>query len=219
MNFRTEHDSMGEMLVPADRYWGAQTQRSLENFPIGQEKMPVEIVHAFGIMKLAAARVNARLAPARMTAEKLAALESAALEVIRGELDDHFPLVVWQTGSGTQSTMNVNEVIAGRANEAAGKKLLHPNDDVNMSQSSNDTFPTAMHIAAILETEQALMPAVENLCATLRRLEEENLLSSLPDELSAAARLRLEYPEASLAHLAAMSVPPITKSGMNHRLQ
>jgi len=174
MNYRTEHDSMGEVKVPADKYWGAQTQRSLENFPIGIEKMPVEIIHAFGALKLAAARVNARLVPARMTAEKCAAIEAAAAEVMEGKLDDHFPLVVWQTGSGTQSNMNANEVISHRGNSLAGKKLLHPNDDVNMSQSSNDTFPTAMHMAAVLETERHLMPAVEDLAATLARLEEEN---------------------------------------------
>ena len=174
MEYRIEHDSMGEVKVPADRYWGAQTQRSLENFPIGIEKMPIEVVHAFGAMKLAAAEVNATLVPNRMTEEKKSAIVAAAKEVMTGVLDSHFPLAVWQTGSGTQSNMNVNEVIANRGNELCGKKLLHPNDDVNMSQSSNDTFPTAMHIAAILETEQTLMPAVENLVATLRRLEAEN---------------------------------------------
>ena len=174
MKYRIEHDSMGEVKVPADRYWGAQTQRSLENFPIGIEKMPIEVVHAFGAMKLAAATVNADLVPSRMTEEKKNALVAAAREVMKGALDGHFPLAVWQTGSGTQSNMNVNEVIANRGNELCDKKLLHPNDDVNMSQSSNDTFPTAMHIAAILATEQELMPAVENLVATLRRLEAEN---------------------------------------------
>ncbi|MBR4873678.1 MAG: class II fumarate hydratase [Clostridia bacterium] len=174
MKYRTEHDSMGEVQVPADKYWGAQTQRSLENFPIGIEKMPSEVVHAFGAMKLAAATVNASLVPHRMTEEKKSAVVAAAKEVMEGALDGHFPLAVWQTGSGTQSNMNVNEVIANRGNELCGRKLLHPNDDVNMSQSSNDTFPTAMHIAAILATEQTLMPAVETLIATLRRLEAEN---------------------------------------------
>ena len=174
MQYRIEHDSMGEVQVPADKYWGAQTQRSLENFPIGIEKMPIEIVRAFGILKLAAARVNATLVPARMTAEKCAAIDAAATEVMEGELDAHFPLVVWQTGSGTQSNMNVNEVIANRANEIAGKKLLHPNDDVNMSQSSNDTFPTAMHIAAVQILEDKLLPAVLTLIDTFKRLEEEN---------------------------------------------
>ena len=134
--FRVERDSMGEMEVPCDRYWGAQTERSRLNFPIGSgiETMPREITHAFGILKKAAAVANNRLRPERMTDEKLKYLSLAADEVISGALDDHFPLVVWQTGSGTQSNMNANEVIANRASELAGKKLLHPNDDVNMSQ-------------------------------------------------------------------------------------
>ena len=152
MSYRIEHDSMGEVSVPGDRYWGAQTQRSRENFPIGIgiETMPREITYAFGILKQASARANHALLPDRMTAEKLAVIEKAAEEVSAGVLDDHFPLVVWQTGSGTQSNMNANEVISNRANELAGRKLCHPNDDVNMSQSSNDTFPTALHIAAVL---------------------------------------------------------------------
>ncbi len=174
MNYRIEHDSMGEIKVPCDRYWGAQTQRSLENFKIGTEKMPLEIVHAFGMIKLAAARVNAKLNPKKMTEEKLGAIEFAASEVIKGKLDAHFPLAVWQTGSGTQSNMNSNEVIANRANEIVGKKLLHPNDDVNMSQSSNDTFPTAMHVAAVCEIEAKLFPAIDKFIFTLKRLEEEN---------------------------------------------
>ena len=176
MEFRTEHDSMGEVKVPADKYWAAQTQRSSENFRIGVgiETMPCEIVHAFGILKKAAALANAELRPEKMTAEKLDALTKAADEVISGQLIEHFPLVVWQTGSGTQSNMNVNEVIANRGNEIAGKKLLHPNDDVNMSQSSNDTFPTAMHISAVLAIEDKLIPAVDTLIATFKRLEAEN---------------------------------------------
>ncbi len=174
MQYRTEHDSMGEIQVPADKYWGAQTQRSLENFKIGTEKMPLEIIKAFGILKTAAARTNSRLMPNRMTQEKLAVIEKAAAEVINGDLDAHFPLAVWQTGSGTQSNMNTNEVIANRGNEIAGKKLLHPNDDVNMSQSSNDTFPTAMHIAAVLQTENVLIPSVQKLIDTFTRLEKEN---------------------------------------------
>jgi len=174
MNYRKEHDSMGEVLVPAEKYWGAQTERSRQNFPIGKEKMPDEIIKAFGILKLAAARVNARLKPEKMTEEKLSAIERAALEVIDGELSEHFPLAVWQTGSGTQSNMNLNEVIANRANEILGKAILHPNDDVNMSQSSNDTFPTAMHICAVLETENSLLPSIYVLVSTLKRLEEEN---------------------------------------------
>ena len=142
MEYRIEHDSMGEVKVPADKYWGAQTERSHENFPIGVgiETMPREITAAFGILKKAAALANNKLVPERMTDEKLSAISAACDEVISGDLNEHFPLVVWQTGSGTQSNMNANEVIANRANEIAGKKLLHPNDDINMSQSSNDTF-------------------------------------------------------------------------------
>ena len=176
MEFRIEHDSMGEVKVPADRLWAAQTQRSHENFEIGVgiENMPAEIVHAFGILKKAAAQANHALRPEKMTEEKLAAISAACNEVIAGDLNDHFPLVVWQTGSGTQSNMNTNEVIANRGNQILGKKVLHPNDDVNMSQSSNDTFPTAMHIAAVLALEDKLVPAVEELIATFKRLEEEN---------------------------------------------
>ena len=174
MEYRIEHDSMGEVRVPADRYWGAQTQRSHENFPIGMgiETMPAEIIRAFGILKAAAARANRALAPERMTAAKLDAVVRAAEEIARGELDDHFPLVVWQTGSGTQSNMNANEVIANRANELLGERLIHPNDDVNMSQSSNDTFPSALHIAAVLILEQRLLPAAEELIRVFRELEE-----------------------------------------------
>ena len=176
MEYRVEHDSMGEVRVPADKYWGAQTKRSHNNFPIGVgiETMPAEIVHAFGILKKAAARANRALRPEKMTEEKLAAIEQAADEVISGQLLDNFPLVVWQTGSGTQSNMNSNEVIANRGNEIAGKKLLHPNDDINMSQSSNDTFPTAMHIAAVCALEDKVIPAIDTLVTTFRRLEAEN---------------------------------------------
>ena len=176
MQYRIEHDSMGEIQVPADRYWGAQTQRSCQNFPIGVgvETMPREITHAFGILKRAAAQANHALRPEKMTAEKLSAIASACDEVIAGTLNDHFPLVVWQTGSGTQSNMNANEVIANRGNAIAGSKLLHPNDDVNMSQSSNDTFPTAMHIAAVLALEDKVLPAIDLLIATFKRLEAEN---------------------------------------------
>ena len=176
MEYRVEHDSMGEVRVPADKYWGAQTERSHNNFPIGVgiETMPAEIVHAFGILKKAAARANRALRPEKMTEEKLAAIEQAADEVISGQLLDNFPLVVWQTGSGTQSNMNSNEVIANRGNEIACKKLLHPNDDINMSQSSNDTFPTAMHIAAVCAIEDQVIPAIDTLVTTFRRLEAEN---------------------------------------------
>lgn len=176
MEYRVEHDSMGEVRVPADKYWGAQTERSHNNFPIGVgiETMPAEIIHAFGILKKAAARANRALRPEKMTEEKLAAIEQAADEVISGQLLDNFPLVVWQTGSGTQSNMNSNEVIANRGNEIAGRKLLHPNDDINMSQSSNDTFPTAMHIAAVCALEDKVIPAIDTLVTTFRRLEVEN---------------------------------------------
>ena len=173
---RIEHDTMGEVKVPVEKYWGAQTQRSYENFNIGRgiETMPREITQAFGILKKAAARANNSLKPDKMTSEKLAIIEQVCDEIIAGALNEHFPLVVWQTGSGTQSNMNANEVIANRANEIALKKLLHPNDDINMSQSSNDTFPTAMHIAAFLAMKRNLIPAVENLIATFKLLEEEN---------------------------------------------
>ena len=176
MDYRIEHDSMGEVKVPADRLWAAQTQRSHENFKIGVdiETMPREITHAFGILKKAAALANAELRPEKMTSEKLSAICTACDEVISGKLNDHFPLVVWQTGSGTQSNMNANEVIANRANQIADKKLCHPNDDLNMSQSSNDTFPTAIHISAVIAIEDKLIPAIETLIATFKRLEEEN---------------------------------------------
>ena len=185
MNYRKEHDSMGDVSVPADRYWGAQTQRSLENFPIGTEKMPVEIVRAFGLLKKAAALANRELRPAKMTEGKCAAICAACDEVANGQLDAHFPLAVWQTGSGTQSNMNANEVIANRANIlAAGlssaeqipdvPRLCHPNDDVNMSQSSNDTFPTAMHVAALLGIKRQLIPALDRLISVMERLEAEN---------------------------------------------
>ncbi|MBE6348974.1 MAG: class II fumarate hydratase, partial [Spirochaetaceae bacterium] len=190
MEYRIEHDSMGEVKVPANKYWAAQTERSHENFNIGVgiETMPREITKAFGVLKKAAAMANNALKPEKMTNEKLDAISKACDEVISGELFDHFPLVVWQTGSGTQSNMNANEVIANRGNEIASnlpagtffedaskvKKLLHPNDDINMSQSSNDTFPTAMHIAAVTILEDKLIPAVELLINTFDRLEKEN---------------------------------------------
>lgn len=176
MEYRIEHDSMGDVKVPADRLWAAQTERSHENFRIGVdiETMPREITHAFGILKKAAAMANAELKPEKMTSEKLGAISQACDEVISGSLNDHFPLVVWQTGSGTQSNMNANEVIANRSNQIAGSKLCHPNDDINMSQSSNDTFPTAMHISAVIAIEDKLLPAIETLIATFKRLEAEN---------------------------------------------
>jgi fumarate hydratase class II len=173
--YRIEHDTMGEVKVPADRYWGAQTERSRNNFRIGvgRETMPVEVIHAFGVLKKAAAMANLELNP-KMTKEKAVLISKVCDEIIAGKLDDHFPLVVWQTGSGTQSNMNVNEVVANRGNEIAKKKVLHPNDDVNMSQSSNDTFPTAMHIAAVTEINEKLLPAIDLLIATFRKLEKEN---------------------------------------------
>ena len=170
MEYRVEHDSMGEVRVPADKYWGAQTERSHNNFPIGVgiETMPAEIIHAFGILKKAAARANRALRPEKMTEEKLAAIEQAADEVISGQLLDNFPLVVWQTGSGTQSNMNMNEVLSNRASELLGgvrgmERKVHPNDDVNKSQSSNDVFPTAMHVAALLALRKQLIPQLKTL--------------------------------------------------------
>ena len=170
--YRIERDSMGEMKVPADRYWGAQTQRSFENFKIGVEKMPGEIIRAFAVLKKGAALANRRLG--RLDEKRCGAICTVCDEILAGKLEGHFPLVVWQTGSGTQSNMNVNEVIANRGNELLGERLLHPNDHVNMSQSSNDTFPTAMHIAAVVSLEDHLLPALEGLAATLKGLEAEN---------------------------------------------
>ena len=176
MEYRIEHDSMGEVRVPSERYWGAQTERSKDNFRIGagKEPIPEEMVTAFAIMKKAAAAANRELLPEKMTAEKEDVISLVCDEIMAGSLDGNFPLVVWQTGSGTQFNMNVNEVIANRGNEILGEVVLHPNDDVNMSQSSNDTFPTAMHIAAALSVEDKLIPAVESLIATFIRLETEN---------------------------------------------
>jgi fumarate hydratase class II len=172
MDYRIEKDTMGEIKVPADKLWGAQTQRSLQNFRIGIEKMPIEVVRAFGILKNGAAKANNRLN--KLDNLKMTAISKACDEVFAGDLDDNFPLAVWQTGSGTQSNMNANEVIAHRANEILGENLVHPNDHVNMSQSSNDTFPTAMHIASVVEIEKNLLPAMAKLKNTLLRLEEEN---------------------------------------------
>ena len=172
MEYRIEKDSMGEMKVPANAYWGAQTQRSYENFKIGIEKMPKEITYAFAILKKAVAQANCRLG--KLDERRCAIIGQVCDEVLAGKLDDQFPLAVWQTGSGTQSNMNMNEVVANRGNEIAGEKLLHPNDHVNMSQSSNDTFPTAMHIAAVLETKKKLIPAIERMIQELLRLEQEN---------------------------------------------
>ncbi len=173
MEYRLEKDTMGEIKVPKDKLWGAQTQRSIENFAIGGEKMPIEIIHAFALLKKAAAKSNEKLD--KLSPVKAQAITAAAEEIITGKWDEHFPLVVWQTGSGTQSNMNVNEVIANRANqllsESGEMDRIHPNDDVNMSQSSNDTFPTALHIAGVLAIEERLLP-------TLTRLKETLLLKS-----------------------------------------
>ena len=176
MEYRTEHDSMGEVQVPVWALWGAQTERSRRNFPIGVglEPMPSEIIRAFAQIKKAAALSNRVLLPETMTEGKCAAICEAADAILDGSLSAHFPLVVWQTGSGTQSNMNVNEVIANYGNAQAGKALLHPNDDVNLSQSSNDTFPTALHVAAVRSVEGGLLSAVDGLIASLRRLESEN---------------------------------------------
>ncbi len=173
---RTETDSMGAVQVRADRYWGAQTERSLHHFAIGDDRMPVDVVRAFGILKKAAALVNLDLG--KLPRDKADLIVRAADEVVEGRLDDHFPLYVWQTGSGTQSNMNANEVISNRAIELAGgelgsKKPIHPNDDVNMSQSSNDTFPTAMHVAAAQAVVRRLLPAVRELREALARRAEE----------------------------------------------
>ena len=170
MEYRIEHDTMGEVRVPKDKYWGAQTQRSLENFKIGTEKMPKEIIEAFAILKKAAAQANAKLGI--LEEDKARAIEQVADEILQGKLEGQFPLAVWQTGSGTQSNMNVNEVIANRANERLGEGRIHPNDDVNKAQSSNDTFPTAMHIAAVLAVENATLPALRRLRKTLEGLSE-----------------------------------------------
>ncbi|MFW5438168.1 class II fumarate hydratase [Paenibacillus apiarius] len=175
MDYRIEHDTLGEVKVPADRLWAAQTQRSYENFRIGTERMPLPLIRVFAILKKSAALANRSLG--KLEAEKADAIVAAAEEIIRGELDDHFPLVVWQTGSGTQTNMNVNEVIANRANQwlqLRGSGLrIHPNDDVNRSQSSNDTFPTAMHVAALLALEDELLPALSELKCTLQAKSEE----------------------------------------------
>lgn len=171
MEYRIEHDTMGEVRVPANHYWGAQTQRSHENFPIGTETVPREVIRAFAILKKAAALANCKLG--NLDQKRTDAIAAACDEILAGKLDEEFPLVVWQTGSGTQSNMNVNEVVAARANEILGEKLVHPNDHVNKSQSSNDTFPTAMHIAALIAVEDHVLPAIDVLDQTFVKLSEE----------------------------------------------
>jgi fumarate hydratase class II len=172
MDYRIESDSFGEMKVPKDKYWGAQTQRSLENFKISSEKMPMEIIRAFAVLKKSAALVNNKLG--LLDKKTSDTISTVCDEILDGKLDGNFPLVVWQTGSGTQSNMNVNEVIANRGNEILGEKIIHPNDHVNKSQSSNDTFPTAMHIAAIVMLEDGLLPEIENLIKTFTKISEDN---------------------------------------------
>ena len=168
MEYRIEHDTMGEVRVPAEHLWGAQTQRSFENFKIGTEKMPSELIRSFAYLKKASAIANKKLGV--LAEEKCNAICTVCDEIIEGKLKGEFPLSVWQTGSGTQSNMNLNEVIANRANQLAGKNLLHPNDDVNRSQSSNDTFPTAMHIASVVELEDKLLPSLQALRGTFEEL-------------------------------------------------
>lgn len=172
MKYRIERDSMGEVNVPEKALWGAQTERSHVNFNIGIETMPLPVIRAFAVLKKASAEINLELG--RLSEEKYGLIKKACEEIYKGKHDKEFPLKVWQTGSGTQSNMNVNEVISNRGNILAGKRILHPNDDVNMSQSSNDTFPTAMHIAAVLEVKKLLLPAIEKLITTFERLEREN---------------------------------------------
>ncbi|MEG1537243.1 MAG: lyase family protein, partial [Clostridiales bacterium] len=172
MEYRIEKDSLGEIPVAVDHYWGAQTQRSLENFPIGREKMPQELIYALALIKKAAARVNYRLD--KLDQNRLTLIEKAVDDILDGTMDAQFPLVVWQTGSGTQTNMNVNEVIAFLGNREAGQKLLHPNDHVNMSQSSNDVFPTAMHISAVRQLQEQLLPALTGLIAAFAHLEQQN---------------------------------------------
>ena len=176
MDYRVETDSMGEVKVPAGKYWGAQTQRSIENFKIGSDTFPKEMIRALGILKKAAAMTNEELGI--LPTDKADLIIRAANEVIEGRLDSHFPLLIWQTGSGTQTNMNVNEVISNRAIELAGgvmgsKKPVHPNDDVNKGQSSNDVFPTAMHIAAVEEIHRRLIPMIKKLRDALRKKEVE----------------------------------------------
>ena len=171
MEYRIERDTMGEISVPTDRYWGAQTQRSLENFPIGIEKMPDDLILAFALLKGACASVNEKLG--KLDHQRSQVIQDVCQSILDGELDGHFPLSVWQTGSGTQTNMNLNEVIANRGNQLAKTSLLHPNDHVNMSQSSNDTFPTALHVAAATAVHRRLVPALDELTDCLSRLEAD----------------------------------------------
>ena len=197
MEYRIEHDSLGEMKVPADRLWGAQTQRSLENFPIGNDRMPIEIIRAFAVLKKAAALANRDLG--KLDERRCALIAAGCYEILGGRLDGEFPLSVWQTGSGTQTNMNVNEVIANRGNAIVGEALLHPNDTVNMSQSSNDTFPTAMHIAAMCAVHASLLPAVDACMEVPLRFSQE--ISGWRGMLE-STREEIELSSASLSALA-----------------
>ena len=196
--WRLERDSMGEIKVPADKYWGAQTERSLENFRIGTEKIPAEVIAAFAYLKKSAAQANQALG--HLDAKRCQVIGQACDEILAGKLAGNFPLAVWQTGSGTQSNMNLNEVIAHRGNELAGEALLHPNDHVNMSQSSNDTFPTAMHIAAVLKLQDHLLPALDQLAAAFAQLEKDNHRHHRPDPLAGCGAHRLLPGNFRLAH-------------------
>ena len=211
---RTETDTLGAVEVPADRYWGAQTQRSLENFPIGGERMPRALIHAFALQKQAAARANRRLGT--LEASIADAIDAAAAEIAAGRLDDEFPLVVWQTGSGTQTNMNLNEVIAGLANEAlagtrGGKSPVHPNDHVNRSQSSNDSFPTAMHVAAVREIHARLLPGLARLHAALagKAAEFADIVKIGRTHLQDATPLALGDAVGAWAHQVAMGIARI----------
>ncbi|MCS7297428.1 MAG: class II fumarate hydratase [Bacteroidia bacterium] len=210
MSYRIEYDTLGEVQVPADKLWGAQTQRSLENFRIGGHRMPKEVIYAFAILKKAAAYANMELGV--LPPEKAHIIAEVCDEILSGALDDHFPLVVWQTGSGTQTNMNVNEVIANRANQKLGqplgsKKPIHPNDDVNRSQSSNDAFPTAMHIAAYLAVVEKLLPALQKLEQALRTKAESfwNIIKVGRTHLMDAVPIRLGQEFSGYAHQVAES--------------
>lgn len=201
MEYRIERDTMGEIKVPADKYWGAQTERSLENFEIGTEKMPREIIKAFAIMKKAAAKVNAQLGA--LSQDRADIIVKVCDEIVADKLSDEFPLAVWQTGSGTQSNMNLNEVIANRANAIVGDKLVHPNDHVNRGQSSNDTFPTAMHISAVVEIEDLLIPSLDALEKTLDDLSKKymDIVKTGRTHLQDATPLTLGQEISAWAHM------------------
>lgn len=217
MDFRVEKDTMGQMNVPNEKYWGAQTQRSFENFPIGTELMPNEVISAFAYLKKACAMVNNELG--RLDNEKTRAICEACDEILDGKLDGNFPLVVWQTGSGTQSNMNVNEVVANRASEILGedfrvKKLVHPNDDVNKGQSSNDTYPTAMRVAFVLEIEGRLLPAIAKLKETLEQKSDKfkNVIKIGRTHLQDATPLSLGQEISGWAHMLSKSEEQIKDS-------